>query len=87
LLKKQRPDLIILDILLPQENGIIFLQKMRKNSKTADIPVFAFSNYDDKETMDAALKLGVLDYLLKANHTPEQIVKKIKEYLKNETNT
>ncbi|MDI6591426.1 MAG: response regulator [Patescibacteria group bacterium] len=81
LAKKEKPDLIILDILLPRENGITFLTWLRKDPEISSIPVVAFSNYDDPKTRKEAEKLGVLDYLIKTNYTPKEIVKKIKEYL------
>ena len=82
LAKKEKPDLILLDILLPRENGIFFLEQLKKHPKIASIPVVAFSNYDDLETKKLALRLGVKDYLIKTNYTPKQIVEKIKTYLK-----
>lgn len=81
LTKKEKPDLIVLDILLPKENGICFLEKLRKNPKIASIPVVVFSNYDDPETKKKAKKLKVKAYLIKTSYTPQQIVKKIKNYL------
>lgn len=83
---KEKPDLIVLDILLPRDNGIIFLTKMRKNPKVSSIPVVAFSNYDDPETKKEAFKLGVKDYLIKTSYTPQQIIEEIKNYL-NENGT
>jgi len=80
--KKERPDLIILDILLPRENGIVFLNWLRKDAKISSIPVVAFSNYDDPATKREAAKLGVKEYLIKTNYTPQEIVEKIKGYLK-----
>ena len=82
LAKKERPDLIILDILLSRENGITFLTWLRKDSKIASIPVVAFSNYDDPPTKREAVKLGVKEYLIKTNYTPQEIVEKIKGYLR-----
>lgn len=82
LAKKERPDLIVLDILLPKENGISFLTRLRKESEISSIPVVAFSNYDDPETKRQAAKLGAKDYLIKTSYTPQEIVKKIKGYLK-----
>jgi len=84
LAKKERPDLIILDILLPRENGITFLTWLRKDSETASIPVVAFSNYDDPATKREAAKLGVKEYLIKTNYTPSEIVAKIKQLLADE---
>ena len=81
LAKKERPDLIILDILLPRENGITFLTWLRKDSETASIPVVAFSNYDDPATKREAAKLGVKEYLIKTNYTPSEVVEKVKQLL------
>jgi two-component system alkaline phosphatase synthesis response regulator PhoP len=82
LAKKEKPDLIMLDVLLPKENGIFFLKRLRKNPKTASITVVAFSNYDDPGTKKEALSLGAKDYLIKTSYTPQQIIEKIKNYLK-----
>lgn len=82
LAKKEKPDLIILDILLPRENGIEFLKWLKENPEISSIPVFAFSNFDDPETKRKAFSLGVKDYLIKTNYTPKEIVEKIKNYLK-----
>ncbi len=80
--KKEKPDLIILDILLPRENGISFLEWQKKDPEIASIPVVVFTNYDGLDTQKKAKKLGVKDYLIKANFTPQQFVSKIKNYLK-----
>jgi two-component system alkaline phosphatase synthesis response regulator PhoP len=82
--QKEMPDLILLDILLPRENGIFFLKNLKKDPKTASIPVVAFSNYDDPKTKKDAHNLGVKDYLIKTNYTPKEIVEKIKSYLKTQ---
>jgi two-component system alkaline phosphatase synthesis response regulator PhoP len=78
---KEKPDLILLDILLPRANGIGFLGKLRQNPKTASIKVVAFSNYDDPDTKKEALEFGVKEYLIKTNYTPQEIIEKVKGYL------
>jgi len=80
---KEKPGLILLDILLPRENGIGFLEKLRKNPKTASIKVVAFSNYDDPVTKKKAYEFGVREYLIKTNYTPQEVVQKIKKHLIN----
>lgn len=80
--KKEKPDLILLDILLPKENGIFFLKKLRRDPKICQSEVVAFSNFDDSDTREEAKKLQVKDYLIKTDYTPREIVEKIKEYLK-----
>lgn len=82
LAKKEKPDLILLDILLPKKNGISFMKSFKRKYSISSIPVIAFSNYDDPITIEEARGLGIKEYLLKANYTPEEIVKKIKSYLK-----
>jgi len=79
--KKEKPDLIVLDILLPTENGVSFLGKLRKDSEVAATPVVALSNYDEPRTKREAFALGAKDYLLKTDFTPRQLVNKIKKYL------
>lgn len=81
LAKKEKPDLILLDILLPVENGVSFLKKQKEDSEISSIPVIAFSNYDEPKTKKEALSLGVKKYLIKTDYTPEEIVKIIKEEL------
>ena len=78
---KEKPDLILLDILLPRENGLGFLAKLRKNPKTAPIKVVAFSNYDDAFTKKEAIQFGAKEYLIKTNYTPQEVVDKVKKYL------
>jgi two-component system alkaline phosphatase synthesis response regulator PhoP len=76
--KKEKPDLIILDILLPKGDGISFLQKIREEPGLSLTPVVVFSNFDDPATKKAAFRLGVKDYLIKTNYTPHEITEKIK---------
>jgi DNA-binding response OmpR family regulator len=77
LAKSEKPDLIILDVLLPKENGINFLEKYKE-----DIPVVVLSNFDDNETKTRAFSLGAKDYLIKSNLDPQEVLIKIKSYLK-----
>lgn len=81
LAKKEKPDLILLDILLPKENGLFFLRELKKHPEISSIPVVAFSNYDDPETKREAIKLGAKEYLIKTNHTPQEVVERLKKYL------
>ena len=78
--KREKPDLIMLDILLPKANGISFLQRLREEPELKLIAVVAFSNFDDPETKKAAFRLGVKDYLIKTSYTPQEIIEKIRTY-------
>jgi DNA-binding response OmpR family regulator len=79
--KKEKPDLIVLDILLPKGDGISFLQRLREEPGLSFTPVVVFSNFDDPSTKKAAFRLGAKDYLIKTNYTPNEIIEKIKVIL------
>lgn len=81
-LKKEKPDLILLDILLPKENGISFLKKLKELKEVSKIPVVAFSNYDEPRTKKEALELGVKAYLIKTQYTPRELLNEIEKFLK-----
>jgi len=81
-LKTEKPDLILLDILLPRENGISLFRKIKETKAAPDIPVVAFSNYDDPLAKKEALELGVKTYLIKTQYTPKELVEEIKKFLK-----
>jgi len=82
ILKKNIPDLILLDILLPRKSGIVFLEEIKQIKNISKIPVIIFSNYDDSATRDKAKQLGVEDYLIKTEFTPKQLLVKIRKYFK-----
>lgn len=79
LLKKKKFDLIILDILLPKEDGFSFLKRIRK--KEDNTPVIVLSNLEGKEYLEKAKKQKVKDYLIKANYTPSEILKIIQQII------
>jgi len=80
-LKTNKPDLILLDILLPKENGISFLRRMKEIENFSEIPVVAFSNYDELRTKKEAFELGVKAYLIKTQYTPKEILEQVKKFL------
>lgn len=83
-LNQGAPDLILLDLLLPEKNGIYFLAKLRqmRDKKISHLPVIILSNYDDPETRKKAIQLGVSGYLLKTDFTPRELVAEIKKIYK-----
>src|SRR3989338_1842431 len=81
---RKRPDLILLDILLPSMNGFELLKQLKKDKATADIPVIVLTNLGSKHVDDdkkLALLLGAEDYLVKTYHQPQEILEKISVYL------
>jgi len=81
-LKEKKPDLILLDILLPGKSGFDFLTQIKADPNFESIPVLILSNYGRQEDIEKGLKLGAVDYLIKANFTLEEIVQRVKKILK-----
>ena len=79
--KKERPEFILLDILLPKGDGIQFLEMQKEEKEIAEIPVLVASNFDHPPTKKQANELGVLDYIIKTEYTPQQIIDLVKEHL------
>jgi DNA-binding response OmpR family regulator len=80
--KKVIPDLILLDLLLPTIDGFEVLTKIKSDSATNSIPVIILSNLGQQEEIARGMKLGAVDFLVKAQMTPEEIVEKVKILLK-----
>ena len=80
--KAEKPDLILLDLILPGIDGFEVLSKTKEDPNSASIPVIILSNLGQKEEVEKGLKLGAIDYLIKAHFTPGEIIEKIKTILK-----
>lgn len=79
---EEAPGIILLDLLLPGLSGYEVLEKLRAESATKSTPVIVFSNLGQKEDVEKAKGLGANDFLIKANFTLDDVVEKIKQYLK-----
>jgi DNA-binding response OmpR family regulator len=77
----EKPDLILLDLVMPRLDGIGALKQMKENEQTKDIPVVILTNLSDYDKVSDALSLGAMDYLVKANYRLEELVNKIKTVL------
>lgn len=64
-LNKQKPDLILLDLLMPQVSGFDFIKQIKQTDNLADIPVIIVSAVTDGESIDEVLKLGAIEYIKK----------------------
>lgn len=76
-----KPDLVLLDIILPGIDGFEVLRKKRENKEISEIPVIVLSNLGQKEEIDQGLKLGAKDYLIKAHFTLDEVLVKIRQIL------
>ncbi|MDD2731301.1 MAG: response regulator [Candidatus Portnoybacteria bacterium] len=80
--QEQKPDLILLDILMPELDGWWALKLLKSDSHTKDIPVIVLTNLDAELFVKQAQEAGAVDFLVKAKLTPSQVLEKIKEKLK-----
>jgi DNA-binding response OmpR family regulator len=80
--KEEKPDLVLLDLILPGIDGFEVLSQMKKEPTLVSIPVIILSNLGQKDDMEKGLKMGAIDYLIKAHFTPGEIIDKIKAALK-----
>lgn len=79
ILKKETPDIILLDLRMPVMDGIAFLKAQKPKETLPNTKIIVFSNYDDQHEIDEAFSLGAMHYMLKAWATPDELVKLIKE--------
>jgi len=80
--KEEKPDLILLDLILPGIDGFEVLSKIKEDPVLSQIPVIILSNLGQKDDIERGLKIGAVDYLIKAHFTPGEIVEKVKTVLK-----
>jgi two-component system alkaline phosphatase synthesis response regulator PhoP len=80
--QKEKPKIILLDIMLPGLDGFAVLQELKSNAKTKKIPVILLSNLGQDSDIQKGKELGAVDHMIKADFTPAQVVEKVKKYLK-----
>ncbi len=80
--KKKKPDIILLDILLPKMDGFAVLEEIQKDETLKSIPVILLTNLGQKDDVEKGLEMGAKDYLIKAHFKPSEVVEKVKNVLK-----
>ena len=75
------PDMILLDLQMPEMNGVEALEIIRKNEWGKNIPVIILTNTGEEESPKKIRSLGIRSYIVKANLTPRQVVQQVKEAL------
>ena len=81
LTKEKKPDLILLDLILPKINGFDVLKKLKEDEETKDIPVIVLTNLEEMGNVDKAIDLGATTYLVKSDYSLEEVLEKIKKTL------
>lgn len=75
------PDLVLLDIILPKMSGIEILKQVKQDPKVAQIPIIVISNSGQPVEIEELLRIGVKDYLIKAEFEPEEVLEKMEKVL------
>ncbi len=83
-LHKNRPDLILLDILMPKRDGFFVLGEVRKNPEWKGLPVIVLSNLGGDTEIKKALEMGADNYFVKSQHPIEEVVQEVRNYLVGE---
>lgn len=79
--KESKPNLILLDLLLPDIDGFEVLSTVKQDSDTSSIPVIILSNLSSKEDIERGLKLGASDFLIKSQFSLPEVIEKIKNFI------
>jgi len=78
-MRKNKPDLILLDIIMPIMGGIEVMEEMQKDEELKNIPILVISNSGQPIEIDRIQKLGAKDWLIKTEFNPQEVVEKIKK--------
>lgn len=80
-IKETKPDVILLDIMMPKLDGIGVAWELKADAEISKIPVVMLTNLSDPTTVSKILEAGITDYLLKSEQSIDQIVDKVKEVM------
>lgn len=79
--KSEKPDLILLDVMMPKIDGIAYLTKIKDDAELAKIPIIMLTNFGQENLIQQAFNLGIADYLLKYKVTPSEMAQKVNQVL------
>jgi two-component system alkaline phosphatase synthesis response regulator PhoP len=85
--KIEKPDLILLDIMLPDINGLEVLKRLKRDPETSHVPIWMITNLAEQISRETASSLGASDYLVKASLTPKQICDKVNAFFNGTPST
>lgn len=80
-IRKIKPDVVLLDIMMPKLDGFAVVWELKADPETSKIPVVMLTNLSDSETVSKILEAGITDYLLKSEQTIDQIIAKVNEVM------
>lgn len=80
-IKKTKPTLVLLDIMMPKMNGLELLDKIKIDPETKSVPVIMLTNLAGTQDAETALSKGAVKYIIKSENEPKDVVKMVKEIL------
>ena len=84
---EEKPDLVLLDIMLPKMSGLAVLKTLKEREETKNIPVVLLTNLGQDSVIREGFTLGAIGYLIKAAYTPTQIIEEVKKFLRESEKT
>ncbi len=81
LMKEAKPDLILLDIVMPKKGGFEVMEAMQKEDELKKIPIIIISNSGQPVELDRAKELGAKDWLIKTEFDPQEVIDKVKKQI------
>ncbi len=81
MIKKMKPDLLLLDIVMPNKNGFEVMEEMQTDEELKDVPVIVISNSGQPVEIDKAKELGAKDWLIKTEFDPQEVIEKVKKQI------
>ncbi|MCX6784131.1 MAG: response regulator [candidate division WWE3 bacterium] len=82
LIKKEHPDIVLLDIMLPKKDGLTILSEIKADQEIKDTPAIMLTNFGNEENVKKAIDTGAEDFILKFKSVPSEVVAKVEEIIK-----
>ena len=83
LIKKEKFDVVLLDIMIPKIDGVEVLKRLKADANTKDMAVIILSNLGQDELIKQALQIGAKAYIIKSLYTPDQVVAEVRSILES----
>lgn len=80
-MKEAKPDLVLLDIIMPRKGGFEVMEEMRGDENLKDVPIIVISNSGQPVELDRAKELGAKDWLIKTEFDPLEVLEKVKKQI------
>ncbi|MEK7554661.1 MAG: response regulator [Patescibacteria group bacterium] len=85
MIKRERPNLVLLDLLMPKKGGFEVLAELKEKPETREIPIIVLTMLGSDEDVKKGLRMGANDYIVKSQHAVAEIVEKVKGFFGQES--